>query len=1571
MRLGLKFFHTAFAFALVASTDAYAVTTTIPPNQTATVTLNAGDTLNVQAGGTLIVPATNAVSLAAGNGAYNINNFAGGTIQTNTNGVNTITAVGGVLGTIAIGNFGTINANGAAGNNAINLSASPASMTMTHSGAITGAVLFPNGVSNLTLNGGTIAGAVTGAGANSTINVDNSFTTGGTISAIGNLNINNGTFQVSNPVSATNFAVNTSGTVQLNNGGSITGTPFLLNGTLNVLSTGTVNSAITSTSAASALNVGSGATAITFSPANAISNVKTITVFAANTFSPTTAPTGFTLFTNAGTSNFISPLTLPTNATFNNTGTLNMNGNGIVCGSGSILNINNFATAGSTIVANGGPYSINVQTGTFIIQDAVTGFSNFNIAGGATTSLNTGLNMSSATLVATGALLTNGQTITGNTASVLTLASNFTNDGAINGVGTINVNGGTYTMNVSPTAFTQFNIAAAGTLAMNTGFVVPANAILTNAGTFNFNGRGLAMGSGASLIVAGGTVTANGAITNSVPNTAYTVAVNSGNFNLSAPMTGYSTFTIGSAGTATLGATLTIPAGASVIDNGAFATNGNAITGTPTSILTLANSFTTAGAITDVGIINVNANTFTMAAAPTGFLQFNIATAGTVIMNAPLAVPAGAALNDSGNLTTNGNGISGTATSIFNINSAFSTDVSTVSGFGTVNVNNNGSATFTTIPSNLATVNVFSGGTLALNYAPTVNTNGITNLNLNGGTIRLTSNYVIPTNGTLTLSSGIFNQGANSILGKGNTTFTLNTNFTQGSGSIGTTTAPISTLAVNAGTFTTGGSITANVIAIAAPATMSLGANLVLPTNGTLNDSGTLTMNGNSISTAFGSNTTLNINNNFSSTGAITNISTINSNAGTFTVGAPLTGFNAFNIASPATVILDADLNVGTATIAATLTNAGTLDLSGSSLLMAGNSTLSTTGTVLASGPISLVGGSGYSINVNNGGVLTVTDAISGYTSLAVATGGTVNLNPDGSLSNSIGLTNGTLNLNGGTLTGNITGAGIVNVNNDFTPPGTITASTININNGGSLDATNGVTATNWNVNSGGSLFANSNIVGNLFLNSGGSFSPIADDVTQVSGNYSQAGILNIPIIDTFQYSQVQVLGNTTLNGGNVQVSLPNGGINIANNDVFDIVTSTGPITLKTLPTVTAPPSLTLQFKSQVVGNNLQLVAIRTPLSLANVNPAYTGVAGALDKAVDSGNIGGLGPILKVLEAQATQAGLQQVLSELVTDESLNGGPIFASLQSIRLPLEEVFRRTQLLRAGIDNFKTGYSAGEMSDGKSSYGPMVFGNTMKQNAKNGVSGYTAVTGGFGLLGDTPVNEYFRVGIAGSYAGSTVRRNDITGNTTSIMSLQGFLYGTAEYGPLFADGALSIGTNLYRGKRNILQLNETAAANYRASQYGGKIRGGFSIQLGDSFEASPIASMQYLHLNRGSYTETGAPSANLRVSSRQLSALQVGLGGRIADVTNPDEFLPEIHVFYTHDVKIPFLQVTSQFVDGGGAFVSNGPLPPRSGVNAGFSITALMVEGFLLTAGYDLEAKKGFTSNSASIKFRWLF
>jgi outer membrane autotransporter protein len=609
------------------------------------------------------------------------------------------------------------------------------------------------------------------------------------------------------------------------------------------------------------------------------------------------------------------------------------------------------------------------------------------------------------------------------------------------------------------------------------------------------------------------------------------------------------------------------------------------------------------------------------------------------------------------------------------------------------------------------------------------------------------------------------------------------------------------------------------------------------------------------------------------------------------------------------------------------------------------------------------------SVNISRTGTLTIgnNEDIEGLTGA-----GTVNLGNWflGIISNS-----------NDTFSGVVAGTGILSQRG----PGTHTLSGANTATGmlqafgGTLALSGGTWAGPITVFQNGTLLLTNNsaapaALGNNVINRGTITNIDTTNPFLIGGTFTQAatGSMNVAITTPAPYRSFAVTGDATFNGGTVNIILPTATV-IETTEVYNIMTFNAVAGPVTLPKVQSP-SLFLDFTPSIVGDNtLQLNVKRTPYENVNVIPALKGVAGALDSLINIDQ-DKFDPILAIVDGATSQGKFEDILEELAPT-GLNG-LYAASIEGIGGADEALLRLDTIRAMGTQGalartgYTRGYAAGDMLEDQGSYGPMVFGNSTKQESRNGLPGYNAVTAGFGLLGDVPILKYFRVGLGLSYANSAVKQSNNTGSNTTIGSTQGMAYGSATYGPLFLDSVLSVGMNNYHGKKNMPLVGATATSTYTGFQYGAKVKTGFTIPCYQA-EVSPTAGVQYMHLNVGQYTEKGAGILNQQVSSTKIGTVRAMLGGRIADRSQEEDFFPEIHAFYIVDVKNPEVLITSRFVAGGGSFVSKSALPPKAGVNVGASLTALVSDDFVISGGYDLEAKKSFRSHSASLKFKFLF
>ncbi len=550
----------------------------------------------------------------------------------------------------------------------------------------------------------------------------------------------------------------------------------------------------------------------------------------------------------------------------------------------------------------------------------------------------------------------------------------------------------------------------------------------------------------------------------------------------------------------------------------------------------------------------------------------------------------------------------------------------------------------------------------------------------------------------------------------------------------------------------------------------------------------------------------------------------------------------------------------------------------------------------------------------------------------------------------------GVLNLNAGSnVTGDIV-AGVgglqINVNGNFATAGTIVADQIAINNSGTLAVNNALTAPVTNA-------------GILALS----------DAQTITGTYMQTpnGIFQTTLnkVGIGNFGSLTIAGAATLQG-KIEVLSPKNEVDILSGN-YTIISSGGILTDNTV--LVAPSSLVLSITKTANANNLILTAIRTPYVQMLKEPPtapYYNVANTLEQFRNSGETADVRKLLLAVDSLPTVAALQNALVELAP--TTNGGSLMGGLIAQNLALEKIADRLDADRAGVDLYKSGYSAGDMAEGRGSYGPMVFANTSRQQKQGGIQGYTAFTGGFGFLGDVPLTETVKIGAAISYADTHVKSNNLMNvahNTTFINSLQGAFYSSLDYSPFFIDSMVSVTGNRYKNKRQITATQQTATGNFNGFQYTGKARGGFVLLRVNGIEAAPLASIQYTQLKQNSYIEKGASGANLAINAQSSNLTQLGLGLRISDTTDADEFYPEIHAMVLNDLKSPNFQTAARFTEGGPSFITPGVQGAKRAVNMGASLTMLMAEDFLVTGGYDLESKKAFTSHSASLKFRWTF
>jgi len=235
----------------------------------------------------------------------------------------------------------------------------------------------------------------------------------------------------------------------------------------------------------------------------------------------------------------------------------------------------------------------------------------------------------------------------------------------------------------------------------------------------------------------------------------------------------------------------------------------------------------------------------------------------------------------------------------------------------------------------------------------------------------------------------------------------------------------------------------------------------------------------------------------------------------------------------------------------------------------------------------------------------------------------------------------------------------------------------------------------------------------------------------------------------------------------------------------------------------------------------------------------------------------------------------------------------------------------------------------------------FGSQGEQDNVANMNGYDTEAYGLMLAYDKPLNNETRVGFGGGYANSTIDGNNSSGSTDiDSYQITGYLHHAP--GPWFVQAAVTAGVNDYESTRHIVfpGVNRTATSDYTGQQYSGIVTVGRHYQVNET-TITPLASLQASHLRVGSYTESGAGDANLRVESQDYNFVQSTLGVKAERVirSGSSTYAPEVHAKWLHDFESTTMAQDAAFTGGGASFNAQGIKQDRDLFNVGAGVTFL--------------------------------
>ena len=221
--------------------------------------------------------------------------------------------------------------------------------------------------------------------------------------------------------------------------------------------------------------------------------------------------------------------------------------------------------------------------------------------------------------------------------------------------------------------------------------------------------------------------------------------------------------------------------------------------------------------------------------------------------------------------------------------------------------------------------------------------------------------------------------------------------------------------------------------------------------------------------------------------------------------------------------------------------------------------------------------------------------------------------------------------------------------------------------------------------------------------------------------------------------------------------------------------------------------------------------------------------------------------------------------------------------------------------------------------------------------------TSTTSGMEVGFDYKFTPHFLAGLAFGYNHTNATLDNLGSNAT-VNSYAPTLFASYVDGGWYGNALVTYGFNQFNENRaiNFGGYNATANGSPGGRQQVFNLDGGYDIHS-KHWTFGPTLGLQYTHFNVNNYTETGAPGANLAVSSQADDSLRSRLGAHMsyaAQIKNI-AITPHLDLSWQHEYLNQSSQLYSSFTDvGTGSFAITTPNGSKDSalIDAGFNIQA---------------------------------
>ncbi len=469
----------------------------------------------------------------------------------------------------------------------------------------------------------------------------------------------------------------------------------------------------------------------------------------------------------------------------------------------------------------------------------------------------------------------------------------------------------------------------------------------------------------------------------------------------------------------------------------------------------------------------------------------------------------------------------------------------------------------------------------------------------------------------------------------------------------------------------------------------------------------------------------------------------------------------------------------------------------------------------------------------------------------------------------------------------------------------------------------------------------------------------------RVGGDFTQAGggTLRIAAASASDYSKLAVGGSATLAGTiDVDVKSSYGGDTLAN-----VVTATGGVTNNGL--AVTDNSLRYAFSAVFGANGVDLAARDTGMrsiqgAVGSQAPGARGAAAVFDALLAQGTSSpelqrALDTIVNSSNSSEVNAVVQQTLPLLTGNGLSLANNTMATVNSV-------------VQARIDAGR-GMASGDGFFSDRHIWIKPFGTHSRQQDQDGVTGYSADTGGLVIGLDGSLRPGTDLGLAFAYSHTDVSSNPSGPRQKSdIDSYQLIAYGSQALdsrSDLFYqfDG----GRMRNKGQRQIDLAGLSAQSRYDSKTVHAGIGVDRRYALSERSVFAPSLRLDYTWIKDDAYREQGAGGLNLQVKSRSTDALVLGLDGKFTHALT-ERFTATANLGAGYDLYNRDARITAAFAGAAdAAFVTYGTSQSPWLLRAGAGLAYTTQNGTEISGRYDATRRDGFFGQTASLRVRWLF